>query len=59
MRSCYVVRYPTGAYGLYSPDGFLHVAATLCELLKRAEALGCNRRRLAFRYYPGPPAGAG
>jgi hypothetical protein len=48
---CYVVRYPTGAWGLYSPDGFLHVAATVHELLRRAEVLGVNRRRLAFRYY--------
>jgi hypothetical protein len=47
----YIVRYPTGAYGLYSRDGFLHVDATLYGLLKRAEALGINRRRLAFRYY--------
>lgn len=51
MRPCYVVRYPTGVYGLYSQDGFLHVAATLAELLQRAAALGCNRRKLAFRYY--------
>lgn len=51
MRRCYIVRYPTGAYGLYSPDGFLHIAHTLPELLRRAATLGVNRRRLAFRYY--------
>lgn len=47
----YIVRYPMGSYGLYSRDGFLHIDATLDGLLKRAATLGCNRRKLAFRYY--------
>jgi hypothetical protein len=47
----YIVRYPQGVYGLYSRDGFLHIAATIPALLRRAEALGCDRRRLAFRYF--------
>ena len=51
MGYCYIKRYPTGAYGLYSRDGFLHIADTIHALLRRADALGVNRRRLAFRYY--------
>jgi hypothetical protein len=47
----YIVRYPTGLYGLYSRDGFLHIERTIPALLRRVEALGVSRRRLAFRYY--------
>jgi hypothetical protein len=51
MRIYTILRFKNGAYGLYSPDGFLHIDATLPSLLARAAALGVNRRRLAFRYY--------
>jgi hypothetical protein len=51
MRSCYIVRYPTGAYGLYSQDGFLHIHATLPGIMRWVELLRVNRRHLAFRYY--------
>lgn len=46
-----IVRYPTGAYGLYSQDGFLHIDATVAGILGWAERLGCDRRRLAFQYW--------
>jgi hypothetical protein len=51
MKRFYIVRYPTGLYGLYSRDGFLHIDATIPALLKRAEALGISRRWIVFRYY--------
>lgn len=47
----FIVRYPTGSYGLYSRDGFLHIDATIPGILRRAAALGCNRLKVAFRYY--------
>jgi hypothetical protein len=51
MRYFYIVRYPTGAYGLYSQDGFLHIDRTIYGLLRRADVLSVSRRRIAFRYY--------
>lgn len=46
-----IIRYPTGAYGLYSPDGFLHIHRTMPGILRWVDILRINRRRLAFRYY--------
>lgn len=47
----YIVRYPTGSYGLYSRDGFMHIHATLPGIMRWVELLFINRRTLAFRYY--------
>lgn len=51
MTHATIVRYPNGAYGLYSRDGFVHIDATLPAIVARAVHLGFNRRRLAFQYY--------
>lgn len=50
-RHTTIVRHRNGSYALYSPDGFLHIDATLAGILDWSERLGSNRRRLAFRYY--------
>lgn len=48
---CSIVRYPTGAYGLYSRDGFLHIHATLAGIMRWVAILRVDRTKLAFRYY--------